>query len=157
MALWYRIQPDPFKEMGRIQREMNKMFDSVDNSENRLIPSSDSPVERFWSPSIDVREDDNALTFHAEIPGLKDEEVHVEMKDGSLCISGERKFEKKEDNEKYHRVERSYGRFERRFPLPRGVDPGSITATTDKGVLEVVVPKPKGSESSKIPVTTRSS
>ena len=69
MALWYRIQPDPFKEMGRIQREMNKMFDSVDNSENRLIPSSDSPVERFWSPSIDVREDDNALTFHAEIPG----------------------------------------------------------------------------------------
>ena len=95
MALWYR-KPDafynPFREMNHIQREMNKMFNAFEEGEQGLVPTTDGPSSRFWSPSIDIRENDNAITVHAELPGMKDEDVHVEVKDNCLCISGERNW-----------------------------------------------------------------
>ena len=152
------LQQDyPLSRVSRLQRELNKMFDHFGEESHELLPTTDLPMERFWAPVMDVREDDESFIIHAEIPGMKDEDISVEVKDGAVCISGERKFEKKEDGEKYHRVERSYGKFDRRFNLPCKVDPESISATSDRGILEVVIPKPAEPKPKRIKVSRKSS
>lgn len=82
----------------------------------------------------------------AELPGVPREGINIEVKDNRLCISGERKHEKKEENEKWHRVERSYGRFIRQLVLPEGVETAAIDAGFKEGVLTVSIPKSKKPE-----------
>eukprot|EP00270_Netrium_digitus_P003038 TRINITY_DN1342_c0_g1_i5.p1 TRINITY_DN1342_c0_g1~~TRINITY_DN1342_c0_g1_i5.p1 ORF type:complete len:151 (+),score=38.20 TRINITY_DN1342_c0_g1_i5:206-658(+) len=109
----------------------------------------DSPVGRYVketqavaSTAVDVKESPTAYSFVADLPGLKREEVKVQVVDGNvLSISGERTREEKESNAKYHRVERSTGKFVRRFRLPQDSDLGKITAAAEHGVLTVTVPK----------------
>lgn len=94
-----------------------------------------------WSPSVDVAEDKESFRIHAELPGLKKDDVKISVKDNILMLRGEKKFadEKKKDN--YYRIERSYGMFARQFTLPRGVDTNKIAAKMEDGVLEVMIPK----------------
>lgn len=94
-----------------------------------------------WSPSVDVAEDKESFRIHAELPGLKKDDVKISIKDNILTLRGEKKFadEKKKDN--YYRIERSYGMFARQFTLPRGVDANKIAAKMEDGVLEVMIPK----------------
>ena len=94
-----------------------------------------------WSPSVDVSETENHYEVKAEIPGLKKEEIKVTVEDNVLKLSGEKKHEEETNKKNYHRIERSYGRFERSFWLPKEVKKEEIKASYKNGVLELVIPK----------------
>jgi HSP20 family protein len=94
-----------------------------------------------WAPSVDITENDNAFVLHADIPGVKPEEIEVSMDNGVLTIKGERKTEEKTEKENFRRVERQYGIFYRRFTLPDTADADKIEAHSDNGVLQVTIPK----------------
>jgi len=94
-----------------------------------------------WSPLVDITEDDHEYLFTAELPEMKKEEVKVVVENGVLSLSGERKVEKEEKKKKYHRVERSYGFFERTFIVPEDADANKIAADFRDGVLKVHLPK----------------
>jgi len=95
-----------------------------------------------WSPTIEVFEKDNRLVTKVDLPGLKKEDVKVEVTDSRLAISGERKREVEEKKKNFYRSEREYGSFYRAVPLPEGVKPEDVKATFADGVLEVSVPLP---------------
>lgn len=101
-----------------------------------------TPGATKWAPRMDVYEKDNAIVIEAELPGLKKEDVQVEVEGEDLVIRGESKAESEAKDEDYYRSERSFGSFYRRMPLPAGVTPEQIQATLKDGVLEVRVPKP---------------
>lgn len=144
--------------MRRLQKDMNTMFSNYFNAApqtqarlegpqhsttgKEVATPLDGPVLANWSPKVDISENDKALNVHAELPGIKKEDIKLEVHNNTLTISGERKHEKKEDTEKYHRFERSYGKFSRSFSLPQGVDPATVQATYADGVLNVSIPKP---------------
>jgi HSP20 family protein len=106
-----------------------------------------TPHVAGWSPEIDVFEKDNRLITRIDLPGLKKEDVKVEVTDGYLAISGERKGEAEETKENYYRCEREYGTFYRTVPLPEGVTYNDVKATFSDGVLDVSVPLPAKVES----------
>jgi HSP20 family protein len=139
---------DPFRTMRRMQRDMD----------NLLADLSTRTEFNLWSPSCDVKETDNSYIIHAELPGVQKEDIKLELQDGILTISGEKKHEKKEENEKWHKVERSYGRFQRCMALPEGITEENIKATFDNGVLQVEFPKPVKSlpEKKSIPIASGS-
>jgi HSP20 family protein len=119
-----------------LRDEMDRLFDNFFG----MTPAS---TERgaVWSPAVNVREDENNFYIEAELPGMKKEDIDLEIEQNSLCIKGDRKFEKKEEGENYHFVERSYGSFYRSFSLPSNVDAEGISAEYKDGVLQVTVPK----------------
>ena len=102
--------------------------------------------ERAWRPAIDVQEKDGKYLVRADLPGMKKSDIHVELKDGYLTLRGERKSEHEENKENYHRIERTYGTFERTFRVPEGVTEKDIQAKYKDGVLELTLPAPKVEE-----------
>jgi HSP20 family protein len=96
---------------------------------------------RPWTPAVDIVETENDLTLTADIPGIKLQDIEIRLENGTLTISGERKFESEEKKGAYHRVERSYGAFQRAFALPETLDADKVSATYDSGVLKVTLPK----------------
>jgi len=137
---------DPFKEMKRY-RDFNNLVDwcasdpscgvGGENSERGLARQG-----AIWKPTVDVSENDKELLVHCELPGLRRDEVNIEVDDGVLTLSGERKHVEKTKGEKYHKIERFYGKFQRSFTLPDNVDVTAIQACFCDGVLELRVPKP---------------
>jgi HSP20 family protein len=105
------------------------------------------------TPAIDVVHDDGNLVIRADVPGLKPEEVNVEVRDDVLTISGEHEETQEEQNERFVRRERRYGAFTRSVPLPAGVDPNKIEARTRDGVLEIKVPLPEGRGGEPVSIT----
>jgi HSP20 family protein len=105
-----------------------------------------------WLPAVEVFEREGTIVVRADLPGLKREEITVEVTDGSLMIAGERKVEQEIKEKDYYRSERSYGAFRRAIPLPTGVEKGKIAATYKDGVLEVTMPKAKGAEATKVTI-----
>jgi len=133
---------DPYEEMRRVQRQMDQLFNSALSTSGTTTSSGDlAPVESRWAPAFDVRETDKDIVIHADLPGVKKEDMTLELQEGRLTISGERKFEKKEENEKYHHLERSYGKFVRTFPVPKTLKEQDIKARVDNGILEISFPK----------------
>jgi len=127
---------------------------------NRLINNLfDTPttapggVQRRWIPAIDLVETESDFVLRADLPGVAEDELSVELEHNMLTVSGERKSEHEERKSGYHRVERSSGSFSRRLKIPVGVDPESVTATFERGVLEVKVPKPERPQARRIAVT----
>jgi len=126
-------------------------FGDVDTFFNRLVPSSYATFPRLsvegngkkldWAPSADISETDKEYVIRAELPAVKKEEVQVTFDDGMLTIRGERKQQKEDKNEKFHRVESFYGSFERRFSLPENVNADAIACESKDGVLTVHIPK----------------
>ena len=98
---------------------------------------------RGWTPAMDLVEAEDHFVLKADLPGLSEEDVAIEVRDYTLLISGERKSEQERKERGWYRVERSFGRFSRSLTLPEGVDADAISAAFDKGVLEVRVPKPE--------------
>ncbi|BCA54931.1 Heat shock protein, Hsp20 family [Nitrospira sp. KM1] len=94
-----------------------------------------------WSPLVDITEDEKEYIVKAEIPEMKKEEIKINVHDDVLAITGERKYEKEDKGKKYHRVERAYGSFMRRFTLPEDADGSKVTAEYKEGVLKVHLPK----------------
>ena len=145
LSLWN----DPYNELRNLQRDMDRMFGSV------LLPTSESGIEgqlRRWMPSFDVKESDKEILVRADLPGVKKDDIKIELNNGFLTISGERKEEKKEENEKYYRHERVYGSFSRSFGVPTNVTEDQIKARCENGVLEVAFPKQDLPKPKNIPV-----
>ena len=94
-----------------------------------------------WAPLVDITEDDKEYLIKADLPEVKKEDVKISVQDGVLVISGERKYEKEEKGKKYHRVERSYGSFERSFTVPADAEEEKVSAQFKDGVLQVHLPK----------------
>ncbi|MGD1091082.1 MAG: Hsp20/alpha crystallin family protein [Bryobacteraceae bacterium] len=133
----------PFALMREFTDEMDRVFRGV-------APGMDSGAGlRAWSPAVDVRQCDGNLVVTAELPGLKKDEVKVELTEGALVIQGERKREHKEDHEGYHRWERSYGQFYRSIALPEGAKTDQIKAELQDGLLKVSVPVPQAEKKSR--------
>ena len=107
-----------------------------------------------WSPAVDVKEDDKAYLVEADIPGVKPENIEVTLENGVLTIHGERKEERKEERDNYHRIERFSGAFSRRFTLPDAADADGVEADMADGVLKIRVPKQEKAVSRRIEVKT---
>jgi HSP20 family protein len=131
------VRWEPLRELTTLQNEMNRLFNSAFDA-----PSGDGPLRR-WMPAMDLVETEDHFVLRADLPGLSEEDVKIELEDSVLSVSGERKSEHQERKEGYHRVERAFGSFSRTLTLPEGVDAEAITASFDKGVLEVRIPKPE--------------
>ena len=97
-------------------------------------------------PSVDLHENEKLIMIEAELPGIEEKDVDLSVQDGVLMVKGEKKFQKKEDKNEYHIMERRYGSFMRSMRLPETADEESITANIDKGVLTITVAKKPGSE-----------
>lgn len=106
-----------------------------------------------WSPLVDITEDDKEYLIKAELPGMKKEDVRLTVENAILAISGERTFEKEEQGRKYHRIERAYGSFVRRFSLPEGADGSRVSADYTDGMLQVHLPKSQKAKSTAIEIT----
>lgn len=119
---------DPFSEMSRLQDEVNHWF-------------SPSTRANAWAPAVDIYEEKDAIFVKAEAPGLTAEQVHVHVENNVLTLKGERKLEREDKKESYHRIERAYGSFSRSFVLPNLVDASAIEAEMKDGVLTVRLPK----------------
>jgi HSP20 family protein len=116
--------------------EFDRFFDDMFN-----VWQGVGGEDRAWMPSVDVIEKNGDYEFKAELPGMKKEDIDVVFDNGELVIRGERKWEDEEKKENYRRVERRYGKFERRFVLPEQVKSDEVKAEYEDGVLSVVVPK----------------
>jgi HSP20 family protein len=131
------VRWDPFRELEHMQSRLNRFF-------------SDTPFQRTgddgmsfsgWSPAVDLQETDKEYLIKADLPDVKKEDVKVELLDGAVTIEGERQQEKEEKGKKFHKIEREYGKFLRRFALPTEVDASKVQAEFKNGVLNVHLPK----------------
>lgn len=98
--------------------------------------------QREFRPAVDVSEEENHYLVTADVPGMKAEDLDITVENNVLSVSGERKFEKKDDKQGYHRIERHFGSFKRSFTLPEGVDTEAIEANVENGALTIRIPKP---------------
>jgi HSP20 family protein len=153
----------PFGMMRRMMEDMDRLFEDFGfggalggRSGGMLAPFRESGMGSVFTPAIEVLEREGKLLVRADLPGLKKEDVRVNVDDDGLLIEGERRSEHEERREGYLHSERSYGSFQRRIPLPRGVDVSTCDASFDDGVLEVKIDLPKESRR-KIDVRSRES
>ena len=133
---------EPFAELGELRSRFDRMFDDFTFGR-----------ERAWTPAIDVVRENGNLVVRADIPGIKPEEVKIEVEDDILTVSGEHEEHKEEKDKHYVRRERRYGSFSRSMALPPGIEAKNIKAKTHDGVVEVTIPLPK--EATKETVTIK--
>ena len=131
---------NPMGEFRDLSTRFNSLLGEFDNKESQL---------GGFTPVVNTREGEFAYHVDADLPGVKKEDIKVDVKDNVITISGERSNKEEVKEEDYHRIETSFGKFERSFTLPKGVDSENIEASSKDGVLEVVIPKLK-SETEKV-------
>ena len=138
---------EPFGLLRQMTSELDRVFDEPVFASFHWPSRAFGTRQPTWSPDIDVFEKDNCLVTRIDLPGMKKEEVTVEVTDGHLAISGERTTVKEEKKNNEYRSERAYGRFYRAVPLPQGARLEEVKATFADGVLEVAVPLPAKAQS----------
>ena len=127
----------PMSDLLDVRHEMNRIFDD-------FFGRRPTPVifrESAWSPNVDIAKTDGEIVVKAELPGMTKEDVHISITDNTLTLEGEKKQENEIKEEKYHRVERSYGKFQRSFTLPKGIQAEKIKASFKNGILNINIPK----------------
>jgi HSP20 family protein len=142
------VRWEPMRELNALQGEMNRLFNSF---------FDEGTESRRWAPAVDLLEREDSLVLKADLPGLTDDDVQIELRDNVLTIAGERKAEHEDQQNGYYRVERSFGRFSRSLQLPEGVDADRISAQFTNGVLEVTIPKPEQRKPRRIEIAAESS
>ena len=141
---------DPLRELATLQNRLNQAFDTT------LARPARTEEELFtgtWAPPVDIFETKEKTVLKAELPGFDESQIHLRFEDGVLSLEGERKFEKDNGDENYHRVERSYGKFIRSFTIPSNVDNEHISAAFDNGILTVELPKREETKPKHIKIT----
>jgi HSP20 family protein len=141
------VKWSPFRELEDIQTRLNRFFNDM--------PARRAEGEPFftdWTPAVDVQENEKEYLIKAELPEIKKEDVKVQVLDGVLTIEGERKQEKEEKGKRFHKVERSYGKFVRQFALPTEVDPAKVQAEFKEGMLNVHLPKTEAAKPKSVEV-----
>ncbi len=134
------VRWEPARELHNVQSEINRLFNTLFDAPTA---GGQPDFSRRWVPAMDLIETDNAYVLKADLPGVSQEDVSIEFENNVLTVSGERKSEHEEQRNGFYRLERAHGSFSRSLTLPDGVDPASVTATFDKGVLEINIPKPE--------------
>ncbi|HEY5386525.1 MAG TPA: Hsp20/alpha crystallin family protein [Thermoleophilia bacterium] len=124
------IRWDPFREMTQVQNQFNRLVDQVWN--NR---------QESWLPAVDVFDTQEAVVLKAELAGMDPDDIQIEVEDNVLTIKGERTFKDEVDEERYYRVERRFGSFQRSLALPQGVKADEVAAVYEDGILTLTVPK----------------
>jgi HSP20 family protein len=147
------IRWEPVGEISTIQNEMNRLFNTLFEAPGHSGNGGSSGSLRRWIPAMDLVETEDDFVLRADLPGLSEEDVNIELEDNVLTVSGERKAEHEERKEGYYRVERSSGSFARSLTLPEGVNPDAVKASFDRGVLEVRVPKPEARKPRKVAIS----
>ena len=130
------VRWEPLRELSSVHADMNRLVDA-------MFQSSAAAQSRGWTPAMDLAETADAFVLRADLPGVSQEDVGIELEDTVLTVSGERKSDHETKGEGFYRVERAFGRFSRSLTLPKGVDPEAIAASFTDGVLEVRIPKPE--------------
>src|ERR671913_930584 len=131
------VRWDPFRELEDMSERLNRVFSRPELRTN----GKENLTVADWMPTVDISETESEYLIKAELPEVRKEDVKVTVEDGVLTIQGERKQEKEEKGKKYHRIERSYGRFVRSFTLPDTVDESKVRAEYADGVLSLHLPK----------------
>ena len=142
------VRWNPAFEVDSFQTDMNRLFDG-------FFGTSARGGERRWVPAMDLGETETDIILTADLPGMKEDDITVEVKDGALIVAGERRDERTEERKGVHRAERSFGRFSRTLTLPRGIDAESVAATFEDGVLEVRVPQPEAPKAHRVKIGGR--
>ena len=132
------VRWEPLRELGTLQNEMNRLFNTVFDAP---APGNGGTLRR-WMPPMDLVETGDHFVLRADLPGLSEDDISIELEDGTLTVSGERKAEHESKSEGYYRVERAFGTFSRSLTLPKGINADAVSASFDRGVLEVRIPKP---------------
>lgn len=140
------VRYDPFREIRSLQNEVNRLFRGVTSDREDFLGGE-------WLPKVDVFENKENLVLEAELPGMKREDFELSFENNVLTLKGERKFEKKDGGDNYHRVERGYGSFARSFTLPPTVTAEGAAAEFEDGVLRVQLPKREETKARKIEIT----
>lgn len=130
----------PYTDMGTLRNSMDRFMDRFFADFARPTEGEDFTGQTF-TPAVDIKETPQEFLVTAEVPGIKKEDIHIEVADNLLALKGERRFEQEEKNESYHRVERSFGAFSRSFTLPTSVKTEAIEAKFHDGLLTVRIPK----------------
>ena len=136
---------EPWSLLNQLHKELDRVREGGD--------SEGSTATAEWAPAVDIKEEADKFVLLADLPGVKPEEIDVSMEGGVLTIRGEKRTEAKTEKEGYKRVERTYGSFYRRFSLPDTANSDAISAKTNHGVLEIVIPKREAVQPKKISVT----
>ncbi|HEX6729100.1 MAG TPA: Hsp20/alpha crystallin family protein [Pyrinomonadaceae bacterium] len=144
------VRYDPFRDLRTLQEEVNRLFST---NLTRAFGDDEGIGRGAWSPSVDIFENKDQIVVEAELPGMKQEDFDLSIENNVITLRGERRFEKSQETDNYHRVERSYGAFTRSFTLPQTVSGEGATAEYNNGVLRVTLPKREEAKPRRIQVT----
>jgi len=136
-------------EMQALRHQMNEMFEQGGRD------SGDENVPRTWAPAVDVVENETEIVLHAELPGMKKDEIDIQLTGDTLTIRGERKRTSTQRGENFHRIERQYGAFGRTFEVETPIDAASVSASYEEGVLTVRLPKQQEVKSRQIEIQVK--
>ncbi len=142
------VRYDPFRDLRTLQEEVNRLFTGS-------MPRgfADEGIARgAWSPSVDIYENKDQIVLEAELPGMKREDFELSIENSVITLRGQRQFEKKDESDNYHRVERAYGTFTRSFTLPNTVTAEGANAEYKNGVLRVTLPKREETKARRIEI-----
>lgn len=139
---------EPFRDM---EGFLNRFYDWPGRAVR--VRGDDDSKAFEWRPSVDISESKKQYVIKAELPEVKKDDVEVSIENGMLMISGERNFEREDETEEQHRIERMYGRFSRSFTLPADADTNQISAKSKDGVLKVIIPKQKETVESAVKIS----
>ena len=140
------VRWEPFRELAALQNEMSRWMSPLTGTTPGNGGSS------TWLPAVDVWETDDALVLSFDLPGVREDEIPIELDDNVLTVSGERERTSEHSNDRFYRFERRFGAFSRSVTLPQGVEEDAIQANYANGVLEVRVPKPEESKPRRIQI-----
>ncbi len=144
------IRWEPAREIGALQSEVNRLFGTFFDTQ---AGGGGAVAARRWVPAMDLVEDGDHYVLRADLPGVREDDVEIELDDNVLTVSGERRSQHDEQRDGYRRIERSYGSFSRSLTVPDGIDPERIEASFDGGVLEVRVPKPEQAKPRRVAIS----
>jgi len=142
---------DAFRELHSLQDRMNRLFEEASRGN---AGRDGSPGPNGWNPSVDVFESDAAIVMTAELPGLRREDIHLDLEENTLTLSGTRESVRATGEDRYHRIERSYGSFSRSFAVAAFVAAEDVQADYKNGVLTVVLTKTRQTDARQIPIGT---
>jgi len=144
------VRWEPLRELSTLQNEMNRLFSTAFDTPS----NGNGSTLRRWMPAMDLIETDAHFVLTADLPGLTESDVNIEVDDRVLTVSGERKAGYEVNKDGYHRVERAFGSFSRSLTLPKGVNAETVEAAFENGVLEIRIPKPEAPKPRKITIST---
>ncbi len=140
------VRWEPLRELSSLQTEMNRLFNTA------FEPAAGHGGMRRWVPATDLVETKDEFVLRADLPGMTQDEVKLEVEDSVLTISGERKAESESSEQGFYRLERAFGTFSRSLTLPKGIDASAVKASFTNGVLEVHIPKPEAAKPRRIEI-----